>query len=45
MSTVKGETSPRRTTVMWVIVLSLPASYPWKKLWHEAAHGLGALVT
>lgn len=24
MSTVKGETSPRRTTVMWVIVLSLP---------------------
>ena len=27
------------------IVLSLPASYPWKKLWHETAHGLGALVT
>ncbi len=27
------------------IVLSLPASYPWKKLWLEAAHGLGALVT
>lgn len=27
------------------IVLSFPASYPWKKLWHEAAHGLGALVT
>ena len=27
------------------IVLSLPASYPWKSLWHEAAHGLGALVT
>jgi hypothetical protein len=27
------------------IVLSLPASYPWKKLWHEAAHSLGALVT
>jgi len=24
MSTVKGETSPRRRTVMWVIVLSLP---------------------
>jgi hypothetical protein len=27
------------------IVLSFPASYPWKKLWYEAAHGLGALVT
>jgi hypothetical protein len=27
------------------IVLSFPASYPWKSLWHEAAHGLGALVT
>lgn len=27
------------------IVLSFPASYPWKKLWHETAHGLGALVT
>jgi len=27
------------------IVLSLPASYPWKKLWHEAAHDVGALVT
>ena len=27
------------------IVISFPASYPWKKLWHEAAHGLGALVT
>jgi hypothetical protein len=27
------------------IVLSFPASYPWKKLWHEAAHSLGALVT
>lgn len=27
------------------IVLSFPASYPWKRLWHEAAHGLGALVT
>jgi len=27
------------------IVLSLPACYPWKKLWQEAAHGLGALVT
>lgn len=27
------------------IVLSLPASYPWKKLWHEVAHSVGALVT
>ena len=27
------------------IVLSFPASYPWKSLWHEAAHSLGALVT
>jgi hypothetical protein len=27
------------------IVLSFPASYPWKNLWHEAAHSLGALVT
>ena len=27
------------------IVLSFPASFPWKKLWHEAAHSLGALVT
>jgi hypothetical protein len=27
------------------IVLSFPASYPWKQLWHEAAHSLGALVT
>ena len=27
------------------IVLSFPASYPWKSMWHEAAHSLGALVT
>lgn len=27
------------------IVLSFPASYPWKQLWHEAAHSVGALVT
>jgi hypothetical protein len=27
------------------IVVSFPASCPWKQLWHEAAHGLGALVT
>jgi hypothetical protein len=27
------------------IVVSFPASAPWKQLWHEAAHGLGALVT
>ena len=27
------------------IVLSFPVSYPWKKLWHEAAHSVGALVT
>jgi hypothetical protein len=27
------------------IVLSFPASYPWKQLWYEAAHSVGALVT
>jgi hypothetical protein len=27
------------------IVLSFPASYPWKRLWHEAAHSVGGLVT
>jgi hypothetical protein len=27
------------------IVLSFPASYPWKNLWHEVAHTAGALVT
>lgn len=27
------------------IVVSFPASCPWKQLWHEAAHSLGALVT
>lgn len=27
------------------IVVSFPACCPWKQLWHEAAHGLGALVT
>jgi hypothetical protein len=27
------------------IVLSFPASYPWKQHWLEAAHSVGALVT
>lgn len=27
------------------IVLSFPASYPWKQRWLEAAHSVGALVT
>jgi hypothetical protein len=27
------------------IVVSLPASYPWKELWQQAAHSAGALVT
>ncbi len=27
------------------IVVCLPASYPWKELWQQAAHSAGALVT
>ncbi len=27
------------------LVLSFPASYPWKALWQKAAHTVGALVT
>lgn len=27
------------------IVISFPENYPWKKIWHEAAHAVGGLIT